>query len=114
MSGSLHFRTEYSSRYLFRSSQRNKKHTLFIITKEPYQIYEEIFKLTNHTATRFEGTGCYTDEKTSISAEARLVAMGTLCLSQWRMVSIIWLSSQGSVVLGSVNRTTRSPGERSV
>lgn len=38
----------------------------FIITKEPYQIYEEIFKLTNHTATRFEGTGCYTDEKTSM------------------------------------------------
>ena len=46
--------------------QRYKKHTLFIITKEPYQIYEEIFKLTNHTATRFEGTGCYTDEKTSM------------------------------------------------
>ena len=44
----------------------------------------------------------------SISAEARLVAMGTLCLSQWRMVSIIWLSSQGSVVLGSVNSSTRS------
>ena len=42
------------------------EHTLFIITKEPYQIYEEIFKLTNHTATRFEGTGCYTDEKTSM------------------------------------------------
>lgn len=46
--------------------QRYKKHTLFIITKEPYQIYEEIFKLTNHTATRFEGIGCYTDEKTSM------------------------------------------------
>ena len=42
------------------------EHTLFIITKEPYQIYEQIFKLTNHTATRFEGTGCYTDEKTSM------------------------------------------------
>jgi outer membrane receptor for ferrienterochelin and colicins len=40
--------------------------TVNIITKEPYQIYEEIFKLTNHTATRFEGTGCYTDEKTSM------------------------------------------------
>ena len=42
-----------------------------------------------------------------ISAEARLVAMGTLCLSQTRMVSIIWASSQGSVVLGSVNSSTR-------
>lgn len=46
--------------------QRYKKHTLFIITREPKQIYEEIFLLTNHSATQFEGTGCYTDAKTTM------------------------------------------------
>lgn len=46
--------------------QRYKKHTLFIITREPDTVYHEISKLTHHSATQFEGTGCYTDEKTSM------------------------------------------------
>ncbi len=62
----LYYLPVYSTQVIQMLHQRYKKHTLFIITKEPYQIYEEIFKLTNHTATRFEGTGCYTDEKTSM------------------------------------------------
>lgn len=46
--------------------QRYKKHTLFIVTREPEKVYEEISHLTNHSATRFEGTGCYTGENTSM------------------------------------------------
>lgn len=46
--------------------QRYKKHTLFIITQKPEEVYKEISKLTNHSATRFDGTGCYSDEKTSL------------------------------------------------
>lgn len=46
--------------------QRYKKHTLFIVTKEPKRVYKEISQLTNHSATLFEGTGCYTDERTSL------------------------------------------------
>lgn len=46
--------------------QRYKKHTLFIITRNPDTVYQEISQLTNHSATQFEGTGCYTDEKTSM------------------------------------------------
>lgn len=40
--------------------QRYKKHTLFIVTSQPEQVYEGIQHLTHHSATRFEGTGCYT------------------------------------------------------
>lgn len=46
--------------------QRYKKHTLFIITRKPDEVYEEISHLTNHSATRLEGKGCYTDEATSM------------------------------------------------
>lgn len=46
--------------------QRYKKHTLFIVTQNPDIVYKEISQLTNHSATQFEGTGCYTDEKTSL------------------------------------------------
>lgn len=46
--------------------QRYKKHTLFIITQQPEEVYREISKLTNHSATQFNGTGCYSDEKTSL------------------------------------------------
>ena len=59
--------------------QKYKKHTLFIITKEPQKVYQEISQLTNHSATEFEGTGCYTDEKMSLlysvvsSEEAKLL-----------------------------------------
>ena len=47
--------------------QRYKKHTLFIITKEPYQIYEVDF--TNLPIIRrhvLKVPVCYTDEKTSM------------------------------------------------
>lgn len=46
--------------------QRYKKHTLFIITKEPQRVYHEISQLTNHSATQFEGKGCYTNESMSL------------------------------------------------
>lgn len=46
--------------------QRYKKHTLFIVTKEPQKVYQEISQLTHHSATQFEGTGCYTDEALSL------------------------------------------------
>ena len=39
--------------------QRYKKHTLFIITSHPDEVYESICHLFHHTATRFEGVGCY-------------------------------------------------------
>ena len=43
--------------------QRYKKHTLFIITDHPDQIYQIIVENTNHGATIFTGTGCYEHEK---------------------------------------------------
>jgi uncharacterized membrane-anchored protein YitT (DUF2179 family) len=46
--------------------QRYKKHTLFIVTQKPDAVYREIAQLTNHSATLFEGKGCYTDERTSM------------------------------------------------
>lgn len=46
--------------------QRYKKHTLFIITRKPDEVYAEISHMTNHTATRFEGTGCYTGDTNSM------------------------------------------------
>ena len=42
--------------------QKYKKHTLFIITNQPQKVYEEISKITNHSATQFSGTGCYQGE----------------------------------------------------
>lgn len=46
--------------------QRYKKHTLFIVTKEPQKVYTEISKLTHHSATQFEGHGCYSDDALSL------------------------------------------------
>lgn len=46
--------------------QRYKKHTLFIITRKPAEVYKEISDLTRHSATCFYGTGCYTGEDTSM------------------------------------------------
>lgn len=46
--------------------QRYKKHTLFIVTRKPEEVYEEISHLTHHSATRLEGKGCYTEENTSM------------------------------------------------
>lgn len=46
--------------------QRYKKHTLFIVTRKPDEIYTEISQLTKHSATKFTGQGCYTGEGTSM------------------------------------------------
>ena len=46
--------------------QRYKKHTLFIITEHPEEVYESIRYLSHHSATRFEGTGCYSDKKLTL------------------------------------------------
>lgn len=46
--------------------QRYKKHTLFIITRHPDQVYEEISKLSHHSATRIDGTGCYSGDHTTM------------------------------------------------
>lgn len=56
----------YSIIFQFTSTQvlhllykRYQKHTLFIITEHPDEIYEEIRNITNHDATLFKGIGCY-------------------------------------------------------
>ena len=46
--------------------QRYKKHTLFIITRHPDEVYEEISKLSHHSATRLDGTGCYSGDNTTM------------------------------------------------
>lgn len=46
--------------------QRYKKHTLFIITRHPDEVYEEISKLSHHSATRINGTGCYSGDNTAM------------------------------------------------
>lgn len=56
----------YSIIFQFTSTQvvqmlhkRYKKNTLFIVTSKPDEVYENIRHLTRHSATRFEGKGCY-------------------------------------------------------
>lgn len=46
--------------------QRYKKHTLFIITRHPEEVYKEISKLSHHSATRLDGTGCYSGDNTAM------------------------------------------------
>lgn len=46
--------------------QRYKKHTMFIITSHPEEVYESIRHLSHHSATRFEGTGCYTEKNLTL------------------------------------------------
>ena len=46
--------------------QRYKKHTLFIVTRHPEEVYEEISQLSHHSATRLDGTGCYSRHATSM------------------------------------------------
>ncbi|MDO4273974.1 MAG: YitT family protein [Eubacteriales bacterium] len=46
--------------------QRYKKHTLIIVTRKPDEVYKEISHLTNHSATRLRGEGCYSGEETSM------------------------------------------------
>lgn len=56
----------YSIIFQFTSTQvvqmlhkRYKKNTLFIVTSKPNEVYEGISHLTRHSATRFDGLGCY-------------------------------------------------------
>lgn len=56
----------YSIIFQFTSTQtlqvlykRYQKHTLFIVTEKPDEVYEEIKKITHHDATLFKGIGCY-------------------------------------------------------
>lgn len=63
----------YSIIFQFASTQivsqlhlRYKKHTLFIVTSHPGEIYNEILACTNHGATIFTGTGCYEQEQRSM------------------------------------------------
>lgn len=48
-----------STQFLHLLYKRYQKHTLFIITEHPDEIYEEIRNITNHDATLFKGIGCY-------------------------------------------------------
>lgn len=45
---------------------RYKRHTLFIITDYPEEIYNKISTSTKHSATIFKGTGCYQHEVRSM------------------------------------------------
>ena len=42
--------------------QRYKKHTLFIVTRHPEKVSEEIKNFTHHSATQFSGKGCYSHD----------------------------------------------------
>lgn len=60
----------YSIIFQFTSTQivhllhlRYQKHTMFIVTQYPQDIYMEIVSCTNHGATIFTGTGCYENEQ---------------------------------------------------
>ncbi|MBQ1871321.1 MAG: YitT family protein [Lachnospiraceae bacterium] len=43
-----------------------KKMTMLVITNKPKEVYDSINKKTHHTATKFEGTGCYQGEDKSL------------------------------------------------
>ena len=40
-----------------------KKETLFIVTDRPDDVYKEIYEVTNHSATEFAATGCYSNKQ---------------------------------------------------
>ncbi|MDO4338773.1 MAG: YitT family protein [Eubacteriales bacterium] len=75
--------------------QRYKKHTLFIITQKPDEVYKEISSITHHSATRLEGKGCYTNEATSMiysvvsREEAKLLVKKVTELDPTAFVNII-------------------------
>lgn len=56
-----------------------KKETLFIVTDCPDEVYQEIYEVTNHSATEFAATGCYSNEGRKMlysvvsSAEAKVL-----------------------------------------
>ena len=63
----------YSIIFQFTSTQvihimhrRYKKNTLFIVTTKPDDVYESIQNLTQHSATSFQGTGCFSCEEVSL------------------------------------------------
>ncbi len=63
----------YSIIFQFASTQvvkivnpRYKRITLFIISEKAEDIYEDIRKLTNHSATLFHGTGLYNEKERSM------------------------------------------------
>ncbi|MBR5789767.1 MAG: YitT family protein, partial [Lachnospiraceae bacterium] len=39
---------------------------MLVITNKPKEVYDSINKKTHHTATKFEGTGCYQGEEKSL------------------------------------------------
>lgn len=43
-----------------------RKHTFFIVTDYPEEVYDVILHCTNHGATIFQGTGCYENETHSM------------------------------------------------
>lgn len=42
--------------------RKYKKMTMLVITNKPTEVYKSINRKTHHTATKFEGTGCYQGE----------------------------------------------------
>lgn len=46
--------------------QKYQRHTLFIITDKPTEVYEAIKNITNHGATVMDGMGCYEKEERSV------------------------------------------------
>jgi len=46
--------------------KRYQKHTLFIITNYPREVYKEIKNTTNHGATLFKGVGLYKEEERNL------------------------------------------------
>lgn len=63
----------YSIIFQFTSTQvvqmlhkKYKKNTLFIVTSKPDEVYESISHLTQHSATRFDGYGCYSGNPTTL------------------------------------------------
>ena len=63
----------YSIIFQFASTQvvhtlhlRYKKHTLFIVTDHPNEVYGAIKECTHHSATILNGTGCYQHQQHSV------------------------------------------------
>ena len=46
--------------------KRYQRHTLWIITEHPEEIYQMIAEVTNHDATLFKGIGCYKRQERSM------------------------------------------------
>ncbi|MBO8463404.1 MAG: YitT family protein [Firmicutes bacterium] len=72
-----------------------RKHTFFIITDCPEEVYEVILHCTNHGATIFEGTGCYDNKVRSMvysvvsSDEVKKVKEGVRLVDPKAFVNVI-------------------------